>query len=279
MASNGSLNGWSRDAGESVFNQRIVRRVFWFGRRLETSDVPSLPSRYRPQFGALGWLLGVRLLRSTGDVWLRLQRGRIGLPWNRIWRIVPLNSRQSPAPEPETVDLRGGMRIACHEGYVGRLDGITINPAAGQVLELVMRVRRDVITQVNGPRSPFSALLSVAGKHVLLAPSWARTTVTEPRLLPFLPPRITLLLEASPEQIGSSALLRRDDEVAADVLAILSANPAIAPYTSRLRVSVHDGDVRLSGSLPSIRHRASAEQDVWHVPGVYTVHDDTAVHS
>ena len=58
---------------------------------------------------------------------------------------------------------------------------------------------------------------------------------------------------------------------------VLEVNPALVPYTGRLRVDVRDGDVALRGTLPSVRHRAAAEQDVWHVLGVFSVRNDIVV--
>jgi len=37
---------------------------------------------------------------------------------------------------------------------------------------------------------------------------------------------------------------------------------------------VHDGIVRLRGEVPTARHKASIEQDVWHVPGVNGVRNE-----
>ncbi len=71
--------------------------------------------------------------------------------------------------------------------------------------------------------------------------------------------------------------MRGDGDVTTNIWNILDANPALAPYTGRLRVHVTDGDVTLLGTLPSIRHRASAEQEVWHVPGVFSVHNEITV--
>ncbi|HEY7974219.1 MAG TPA: BON domain-containing protein, partial [Ktedonobacterales bacterium] len=70
---------------------------------------------------------------------------------------------------------------------------------------------------------------------------------------------------------------RSDGQMTASVWQILSENPAIAPYLARLRVQVRDGEVTLLGTLPTPRHRASAEQDIWHIPGVIAVRNEVAL--
>jgi osmotically-inducible protein OsmY len=112
---------------------------------------------------------------------------------------------------------------------------------------------------------------------VLISPSWATGVKPEPGTVPFRGEVLTLHVDASPEQIASGTALRPDKAVAADIVNILAANPALAPFAGRIRVQVHDGTVRLLGSLPTARHRASAEQDIWHVPGVFALENDVAV--
>ena len=88
---------------------------------------------------------------------------------------------------------------------------------------------------------------------------------------------LTLLELTSVEQIAAGSVLRRDEDVAADILAMLNANRAFDPYTAGINVTVVDGDVLLEGRLPSARIRASIEQDVWHVQGVFAVHNELRV--
>ena len=87
----------------------------------------------------------------------------------------------------------------------------------------------------------------------------------------------TLRLDATVEQVASAGLLRTDGQLTAAVWQILSENPALAPSLGRLRVQVRDGEVTLLGALPSPRHRASAEQDIWHLPGVIAVRNETTL--
>src|SRR5262245_30797579 len=113
-----------------VNGTRSVRNVLRFGSKIRGEDVPSVPQRYRGLNGPAGVLMGVRLRPATGELWLRLLRRRPGsrLPWRReIWTVA-LNAAQSPAPTPDSVELREGMHVHCHEGYIGRMEGVTIEP-------------------------------------------------------------------------------------------------------------------------------------------------------
>jgi osmotically-inducible protein OsmY len=107
----------------------------------------------------------------------------------------------------------------------------------------------------------------------LLSPAWAVSTTREPASLPLWRATTVLLLNASAEQIGAATRVRSDGQLAHDVAEAWGENPALAPYTGRLSAEAHDGDVTLGGTLPSPRHRATAEQDAWHVAGVLAVHN------
>src|SRR5579862_8505029 len=126
---------------------RSVRRVLRLGAKLGNEDIPSVASRYRGVGGPAGKLVGVRLLPATGEAWLRLERHRLGsrVPWNHeIWTLA-LNPTQAPTPTPDAIELVRDMRVSCHDGYVGRLKGITIDSDAGLVMELMVQVRNDVL--------------------------------------------------------------------------------------------------------------------------------------
>lgn len=263
----------SGNAGTSAPKRRVLR----FDARIKGEDVPSVPERYRGLDGPSGKLVGVRLLPTTGDIWLRLVRTGRRPPFERIVRTIPMNDRQSPAPSPEALELRGGMRVYCHEGYVGRLDGVTFDAVGGVALELLLRVRSDVLAEVETLTSPLAKLIPVAGQKLLVSPAWAGSVKPQHSSIPFRGDALSLHLDASPEQIASGTVLRRDEDVASDIWNILGANPALAPYTSRLQLDVHDGVVRLLGTLPTPRHRASADQDIWHVSGVFALQDETGV--
>jgi hypothetical protein len=263
--------------GSNPGTGRPRRHFLRFGAKITGEDVPSVPERYRGLDGPSGKLMGVRLVPASGDLWLRLVRTGHRPPFERTVRTIPLNDRQSPAPAPEAIELREGMRVYCPDGYVGRLEGVTFDVGSGIALELLVHMRSDVLSEVETTTSPLAPLLPVAGQRVLIAPNWAASVKPEPGTVPFRREVLTLHVDATPEQIASGTALRPDKAVAADVLDILAANPALAPFVGRIRVEVHDGTVRLLGSLPSARHRASAEQDIWHIPGVFALDDETVV--
>lgn len=256
-----------------------ARRVLRFGNKLHGEDVPTVPARFRGIYGPSGKLVGVRLRPATGEVWLRLERHQPGsrLPWKReIWTVA-LNGDQPPAPTPDTLELRRGVRVVSAEGYVGRVEGVAIDTREGVATEILVRIRADVLADVDLPTSPLAPLIGVAGRRLLLSPAWARGVRNEPGGLPFAGTEPTLFLDASAEQIASGTELRADENVAGAIWNMIAANPALAPYAPDIQVSVRDGDVTIRGTIPTPRHRASLEQDVWHVPGVIALHDELRV--
>lgn len=277
MATSGPGMGW-------LFSERNLNGggrallIARFGQRLRAEDIPSVPERYRGLDGPLGRLTSVRARPATGEAWLRLRPSDMRRPWKRLIRVIPLNATQAPtpAPTPDVLDLRSGMRVYCHEGYIGRLEGVCLDAQAGAVTELLVRIRGDVLASVEIGTDPLAYLINVAGQRLLLPLAWATSTKQEPSGVPFRSGSL-LQLNASPEQIASGSRVRSDGDIAGDILQMFEVNPAINPYAARLRVEVHDGAVTLLGALPSPRHRASAEQDVWHVPGVLAVRNEITV--
>jgi hypothetical protein len=253
-----------------------ARHVVRFGKKLKGEDIPTVPPRYRGgPGGPSGRLVAARLRPATGEAWLRLRPG--DAPWQSDVRTIPLNASQPPAPTPDTLELRGGARVRCHDGYVGRLEGMVLANGSGAVQELIVRVRSNVLADVETNVDPMNALLRVAGQQVLVPPSWAKSTTRESSNLPFRGGATILLLDASPEQIASGTVLRSDAALAGDILAIWNENPALLPYTARIHVVVRDGKATLLGAVPSPRHKATAEQDAWHVPGVFAVSNELIV--
>lgn len=253
-----------------------MRRVLRFGQKIKGADVPSVPQRYRGVEGPGGKLIGARIRPSTGEAWLRLRSSELARPWSRSLRTIPLNSGQSPTPTLDVLELRGGMRVYCHDGYIGKLDGIVTDARTGVVSDLLVHIRGDVRAAIESPTSPLANLLDIAGQRVLLPPAWATSTKHEESDVPF-GGGLLLQLDATPEQIQFAVRLRPDGDVAADISRILDENPAVSPYAGQIHIDVHDGDVTLRGNLPSARHRASAEQDAWHVPGVFALHNEIQV--
>ncbi len=253
-----------------------MRRVFRFGQRLHGSDVPSVPSQYRSgPDSPSGRLAAVTLRPASGELWLSLRAG--GLPGRGQTRTVPLGASQPSAPSPDALTLSGGMRVRGHDGIVGKLEGIRVDTSAGVALELLVHVRGNILAEMESNSSPLAPLLEVANQDVLLSPTWAVSVTRQPGPGLFGTEENVLLIDASPEQIASATVLRPDADLAGNIISILGENPALEPYVGGITVDVHDGNVTVRGAVPSPRHRASAEQDIWHVPGVLAVRNELAV--
>lgn len=251
-----------------------MRRLLRLGARVDLADIETIPARNRGSMGGpSGLLVSARLRARTAEVWCRLRAAR---PFARAVRTVPLGALQPPTPTPDALDLRRGARVDCAGGVVGHLEGLVADTRTGLVTELVVRVRRDVEADVARPSDPLAPLVSVAGQRLLVPPAWAKRSDTSKAALPFLPAAYRLTLQASAAQIAHGLVLRSDAALEADVWRILGANPAVAPHLGRLRIGVREGAVTLLGALPGSRLRLSAEQDVWHVPGVLAVHNEMA---
>jgi BON domain len=192
-------------------------------------------------------------------------------------RMLPLTASQPPAPTPDALELRRGMRVDCQSGPFGRLEGIVLDLFTGMASELVVHVRNDLDGDVEGPTDPMGALLRVQGQRVLLPPSWATKAETVSSGVLFAPASSRLPLMATAQQVAHSLVMRDDATLTADVWRILGANPSLEPALGRVTVVVQDGTVTLRGSMPSLRQRLAAEQDVWHVPGVLALRDELIV--
>lgn len=253
-----------------------MRRVFRFGQKIHGDDLICVPPRYREGPGEpSGRLDEVRLRPQTSEVWLRLRQGEA--PFRRTIRTVPLNATQPPAPTPESLSLHGGLSVYCHDGAVGKLEGLAIDAREGVAIDLLVHIRGNVLADVELTSDPMNALVPLSGQRALLAPAWAISTTQRTSRNPLQSSEEVLLLDVSVEQIASATVLRPDGDLAGDIWLILNGNPALAPSTGHMQVLVHDGDVTLRGVVPSPRHRASAEQDVWHIAGVLAVHNELTI--
>ncbi len=268
---------WERTA---LFSERNLhgdlpsRRILRFGQRITGADIPAAPERVRGVAdGPLGRLRGARLQARGQVAWLRLSASDL----SREMRTIPLNASQGPAPTPDTLELRGGMRVRCHEGYVGRLAGLVIDPSQGLVTDLIVKIRNDAMAGVTLSSDPMFKLGPAQGAQALVSPSWAVSTMRVERALPFLGSHLILTLDATVEQIASASQVRSDGQVLGEIWRLMGENPAIAPYIGRLHIEARNGDVTVRGSLPTPRHRASAEQDIWHVPGVFALHNEVTI--
>jgi hypothetical protein len=247
------------------------RRVLRFGQQVRGDNIDGIPQRLRSGPGSpRGRLVGVSLLPVARRAWLVLsRRGR--WPWQTVERTVPLSGAQQVEPPADAMPLVGGLRVRCHDGYVGKLEGVTVDAGSGRVLDLVLRVRSDVLAEVESPASPFAKLAPLAGQAILISPTWLTSVAKDKDAGPLMAEELVAHLDATPEQIASGMLIRGDGDITADIWRMFEENPAIAPYLEDIAAIVHDGGVTLRGTVPSPRHKATVEQDVWHVPGVFSV--------
>lgn len=259
----------------------VQRAVLRFGQRMDGSAVPTVPERFRGgPSGPSGRLVAARMLPERAEAWLRLRPST--LPWQRDVRTVPASASQSPAPTPDSLEVHGGMTVRCHEGAVGKLEGITLDRRTGRVLGMLLRIRSDVLAAVESAATPLAKLLPLQGQAVLLPPGWivsasADASHHEHDGVEQAAHPDDLTLNATVEQVASGDILRPDGDLAGDLNALLADNPALAPYAGNIQIAVHDGEVTLRGTLPTIRHRATLEQEVWHVPGVLAYHNRVTV--
>ncbi|MBA3826044.1 MAG: BON domain-containing protein [Ktedonobacterales bacterium] len=254
-----------------MISSKIVLRL---GANAQLDEVASLPERLRGRLTALRGKLGsVFLVPETGDLWCRLSSGVTTQVWpptvKRVdARTFPLNARQTPTPSPDALELFPQMFVESRDGYVGKLEGLVLDAATGTATGLLIRIRRDLADVIVSPEDPLAELVEVQGQRLLISHEWAKSPETVRHALGVAH---HLKLDATAPQVASGLHLRDDADLQHDVYAIIAQNPALATYISALRVTVHDGAVRVSGVALSPRLRASMEQDIWHVPGVLAV--------
>lgn len=252
-----------------------LRRVFRFNQKIVGADLPCVPARYRTgPDSPSGRLTGVHLRPATGDLWLTLRSG--GMPGNGRSRVVAVNPTQPESPTPDALPLKDGMRVRCAEVAIGKLEGLAIEVRSGVAGDLLVHVRNNILGELQTNSSPMSLLLPLAGRSILLSPAWVHAIAHQPGALGFGDEPL-LDLHAEIEQVASATVLRPDADLASNVNSILGENPALAPLLTHISVQVQDGTVQLQGTVPSARHRASAEQEVWHVPGVLAVRNGLSV--
>jgi BON domain-containing protein len=250
-----------------------VSRVLRFGQRITRADLPfALQTGGSGVESAVGTLIGVHVTKDASDIWLRLGIGGLLRP-TKYQTIHVYGSGPEDAP-PDGFLLHDDLRVRCHEGYVGKVDGLALDLRTGVALGLLLHVRSDVLSAITRASDPYYHLLPLAGQRILTPMAWMRSIGHAKAALPFLPTEETLDLDASVEQVASATVVRADADLEADVIHILEENLALAPLLARISIQVREGIVRLRGEVPTERHKASIEQDVWHVPGVNGVRNE-----
>lgn len=250
-----------------------VSRVLRFGQRITRDDLPfALQTGGSGVESAFGTLIGAHVTKDASDIWLRLGIGGLLRP-TKYQTIHVYGSGPEDAPRDGFL-LHDDLRVRCHEGYVGKVDGLALDLRTGEALGLLLHVRSDVLSAITRASDPYYHLLPLAGQRILIPMAWMRSIGHAKAALPFLPIEETLHLDASVEQVASATVVRADADLEADVIQILEENIALAPLLARISIQVREGVVRLRGEVPSERHKASVEQDVWHVPGVNGVRNE-----
>jgi hypothetical protein len=250
-----------------------VSRVLRFGQRMTRDDLPfALQAGGSGVEGAIGTLNSVQLTKDASDIWLRLGVG--GLLRPTTYQTIHVYGNGPSEASPDGFALHDDLRARCHEGYVGKVEGLALDLRSGETLGVLLHVRSDVLAAITRAADPFYQLLPLAGQRILVPAAWMRSVSRTKAALPFLPDEETLQLDASIEQVASATLVRADADLEVDIIHILEENPAAAPLLSHISIHVRDGVVRLRGEAPTPRHIASIEQDVWHVPGVNGVRNE-----
>lgn len=254
--------------------RKLVLRL---GAKVNLESLPSLPSHFRARVSHLSGTLGVVFMcPSTGEAWCRLNSGYAGQIYppsikHIEARTFPLNYRQIVTPTPDAIDLHPHMFVECRDGYVGKLAGVVSDAGTGIVTSLLTRVRTGLAAAIAGPSDPLAPLMEVAGQEVMISPAWAKTPETVNHLLGA---GHHLRIDATASQVAHSLVLRDDGQLLQDVYAILGKSHAVANYLNDFQVSVHDGEVTISGVALSPRLRAAVESDIWHVPGVLFIRNN-----
>jgi hypothetical protein len=247
--------------------------VLRFGQRMTRADLPfALQAGGSGVEGAIGTLIGAQLTKDASDIWLRLGVGGFLRPTK--YQTIHVHGNGPDDAPSDGFLLHDDLRARCHEGYVGKVEGLALDLRAGDALGVLLRVRSDALAAITRASDPYYHLLPLAGQRILVPPAWMRSVSRTRAALPFLPDEETLQLDASIEQVASATVVRADADLEVDIIHILEENPAAAPLLARISVHVHDGVVRLRGVAPTPRHIASIEQDVWHVPGVNGVRNE-----
>ncbi len=240
LVSSEDSSGIAAPGGEALLNDMNdinalsyvpVRCILRFGQQVRGDTIASIPRH--PALGPGGYtgrLLSASILPIAHEAWLRLS-SRGALPWKQRVRIIALSDRQPEQPPDDAIELRGGLRARCHGGYVGRIEGLSVDANTGRVHDVLLRVRNDVLAEVDTAASPFNALLAVAGQVVQFPPDWISTLGKEKELGGLAGSEPILQLNASPEQIASGMLIRDDGALTAAIWRIWEDDPTIAPMS------------------------------------------------
>ncbi|HEX6779464.1 MAG TPA: BON domain-containing protein [Ktedonobacterales bacterium] len=262
----------SQRAGEASVDTTIneyARILLQLGKPFNGERVAGIPAAYRNKAeGVKGQVKRLWLSPQSGQVTMSLSIRKSLL--GKSDEILPLSAgaAASPSALQSAIELQARMPVFCTDEHqqaryrVGQFEGLTVAARTGLANGLVVQVRAHPEADITRPTDPQAALVSVAGRRLVLSPAWVKTAKQG-----------ELLLSVFPAQVASGVEYLDDLQVRERIWAILGENPALQPYLASLRIDVHDGVVYLGGRLPMLRLRNSAKQDIWHVPGVVAIED------
>ena len=87
--------------------------------------------------------------------------------------------------------------------------------------------------------------------------------------------RIKGVREVSNEIVVAPQVLRRDEDIARDVLRALQRDRRID--ARHIEVAVQDGIVRLTGAVPTLAQKRAASEDAWYTAGLVDLVDELRV--
>src|SRR5262249_32306145 len=137
-----------------------LRHVLRFGQRMTRDDLPfALQAEGSGVDGGIGTLVGALLTKDASDVWLRLGAG--GLSRTRRYGTIHVYGAGPVGPPPDVGSLHGALRVRCHEGYIGKLEGLALELRSGEAQGLLLRVRSDVLAAITKASDPYYQLLAL----------------------------------------------------------------------------------------------------------------------
>ena len=250
-----------------------ARILLQLGKSFNGARVAGIPALYRNKAeGVKGQIKRLWLMPQGGQVTISLSIRKSLL--GKSEELIPLSegAPASPAALQSAIELHARMPVFCTDEHqqaryrVGHFEGLTIAARTGLANGLVVQVRAHPEADFTRPTDPQAALVSVAGRRLVLSPAWVKAVKQG-----------ELFLSVFPAQVASGVEYLDDLQVRERLWTMLGENPALQPYLSLLRIDVRDGVVYLGGRLPMLRLRNSAKQDIWHVPGVVAIEDNVRI--
>ena len=124
-----------------------VSRVLRFGQRITRDDLPfALQAGGSGAEGAIGTLISAQLTKDASDIWLRLGVGGLLRPTK--YQTIHVYGNGPDEASPDGFLLHDDLRARCHEGYVGKVEGLALDLRTGEALGVLLHVRSDVLSAI-----------------------------------------------------------------------------------------------------------------------------------